>query len=152
MKFRYAAALAFIIVGGLGLSGFGLSGCATTIPAPAATIITPTSTTAIASPPPPTKQVSKEQANAIKAAEDYLDGQHFSRKGLIGQLTYEGYPKATATAAVDSLTVDWDKQAALTAQDYLDTQTFSRKSLVAQLEFDGFTKEQAAYGVAHSGL
>jgi hypothetical protein len=98
------------------------------------------------------KPISAEQKNANEAAADYLDGQAFSRKGLINQLKFEGYSTKQATTAVDTLNADWNEQAVLVAKDYLDGQTFSRKSLLEQLKFDGFTPTQAAYGVKHSGL
>lgn len=100
----------------------------------------------------PPATVGAEQQNATKSAMSYLTDQHFSRKGLIEQLKYEGYPAKASTAAVDSLKIDWNEQAALVARDYLQSQPFSRKSLKDQLVFDGFSDTQAAYGVAHSGL
>jgi hypothetical protein len=95
---------------------------------------------------------STEQQNAAKAAADYLEGQAFSRKGLISQLKFEGYPEKTATAAVDSLHTDWNAQAALVAKDYLNGQSFSRKGLISQLKFEGFTATQATYGATKAGL
>lgn len=99
-----------------------------------------------------TKAVSTEQRNATQQAESYLDGQSFSRKGLIEQLKYEGYPATVATAAVASLHVDWNKQAALSAKSYLNGQSFSRKGLIEQLEYEGFSHTQAVYGVNQAGL
>lgn len=111
---------------------------------------------ATAAPAKPTtkaaKPISAEQRNAIRSAEDYLNGQSFSRKGLIGQLQYEGYSAANATAAVDSLRIDWNAQAVLVAQNYLDGQAFSRKGLIAQLEYEGFSHAQAVHGVDGAGL
>lgn len=101
---------------------------------------------------PAVKPRSASQQNADKMAASYLENQSFPRKGLIDQLTYEGFTKAEATSAVDSLHVDWNEQAAKTAQTYLDGQSFSRKSLIAQLEFEGFTAAQAKYGVSKTGL
>lgn len=120
-----------------------------------------TTTTPKPSPKPPTTKpqaISKEQEQAIKSAQSYLEMQGFSRKGLIQQLSSdagEGFPVKVATAAVDSLNIDWNEQAARVAKSYLDTQTFSRKGLIQQLESsagEGFTHEQAVYGVNHSGL
>jgi hypothetical protein len=92
-------------------------------------------------------------ATITKAAgADYLEGQAFSRKGLISQLKFEGYPEKTATAAVDSLHTDWNAQAALVAKDYLNGQSFSRKGLISQLKFEGFTATQATYGATKAGL
>ena len=108
----------------------------------------PTKPTATKTTPP----VSQEQANATSSAERYLSNQYFSRKELIEQLKYEGYPAKAATAAVDSLHVDWKGQAAGSAKSYLSNQSFSRKGLIGQLEFEGFTPDQAAYGVEQAGL
>ena len=102
--------------------------------------------------PKKAKPVSAEQANATRSAESYLSSQSFSRKGLIDQLKFEGYGTKAATAAVDSLRVDWNAQAVLTAKSYLENQAFSRKGLTEQLEYEGFTRAQAAHGVSKSGL
>jgi hypothetical protein len=115
----------------------------------------PAATTAAArhaSPKTTVPPVSTEQRNATRTAKNYLEGQSFSRKGLIGQLKYEGYSVKAATAAVDSLGVDWKAQAAATAKNYLDGQPFSKSGLIGQLEYDGFTHAQATYGVSKTGL
>lgn len=116
------------------------------------TVPTDTATTATATKATPTKAVSTEQKNANAAAASYLDGQSFSRTGLIKQLEFDGYPAKVSTVAVDSQHTDWNEQAALHAKSYLDGQSFSRKSLISQLEFDGFTHAQAVYGVSKTGL
>lgn len=129
-------------------------------PTPTSPAVTTAPTTAPTAQPTtaPTRRPSSppadgaEQANATRAAQEYLTDQHFSRTGLIKQLKFEGYPTKAATTAVDSLHMDWNEQAALVARDYLQSQAFSKKSLTSQLEFDGFTSTQAQYGVAHSGL
>jgi hypothetical protein len=105
--------------------------------------------------PKPTKTtpaMTASQEQAIGTAEDYLQGQSFSRKGLIEQLKYEGFSKADATYAVTHITVSWNEQAAKTAENYLDGQHFSRSGLIEQLEFEGFTHAQAVYGVNKAGL
>jgi hypothetical protein len=96
---------------------------------------------------PAEPEVSVEQQNAIESAESYLDGQSFSRTGLIGQLKYEGYSTKLATRAVDSLGTNYKEQAAKSAASYLDSSSFSRKGLIEQLEYEGFTHDQAVYGV-----
>jgi hypothetical protein len=98
------------------------------------------------------KAISTEQRNATRSAQGYLTDQHFSRKGLIDQLKYEKYSTKAATAAVDSLDMDWNEQAALTARDYLSSQPFSRGSMIDQLKYDGFTTSQATYGAKKAGL
>lgn len=70
------------------------------------------------------------QKNAVRSANAYLSMSGFSRDGLIEQLSSpygDGYEKADATVAVDSLPVDWNEQAARSARQYLD---IDRKSVV----------------------
>ena len=99
------------------------------------------------------KKISAEQANAARSAESYLTGpSSFSRKSLISQLKYEGYSTKAATAAVDSLHVDWNAQAVQSAKSYLEMQGFSRKELLGQLKYEGFTQAQAEHGVKGAGL
>jgi hypothetical protein len=102
--------------------------------------------------PATSSALTAEQRNASRAAAQYLDGQSFSRKGLIKQLEFEGYSTKAATVAVDSLHANWNDQAAKSAANYLDGQAFSRKSLISQLEFEGFTHDQATYGAKQAGL
>ena len=52
------------------------------------------------------------QENARRSAESYLDGQAFSRSGLIKQLKFDGYSTADATYGVDAVSPDWNEQAA----------------------------------------
>jgi hypothetical protein len=95
---------------------------------------------------------TRSQANARAKAEQYLDGQAFSRKGLIKQLKFEGFSKKDARYGVDAQNANWKKQAALKAEQYLDGQAFSRQGLIQQLRFEGFTPAQAEYGVGKTGL
>lgn len=123
--------------------------------AASAPVVEPTTGTPTGAVPTPrvTKTIGAEQLNAAASARSYLDGGHgFSRKGLIEQLEYEGYPAKASTAAVDSLGVDWNAQAARSAKSYLSGQAFSRKGLTEQLEYEGFTHAQAAHGVKAAGL
>lgn len=101
-------------------------------------------------PGPPLSPVSEEQA--VRKAQEYLDIGGFSRQGLIKQLEFDNFSTEDATAAVDSLDVDWNEQAARKAKEYLDIGGFSHGGLVSQLEFDGFTSVQAEYGVTAVGL
>ena len=94
----------------------------------------------------PKPQLTSGQENAIRSAKDYLDYSAFSRKGLIEQLGFEGYPAKDAAFAADHLKVNWNEQAVKAARDYLDYSGFSRQGLVEQLVFEGYTQEQAAYG------
>lgn len=123
-----------------------------TMPTPADKTKPKATATAKPAPTATTKALTAEQVNAVGTAEDYLSNQHFSRKGLIGQLKYEGYSTKVATVAVDSLRVDWNKQAVGTAEDYLDGQHFSRSGLIGQLEYEGYSHAQAVHGVNGAGL
>lgn len=97
------------------------------------------------------------QRNARRSAEGYLSMKGFSKKGLIEQLSSDagdGYAVADATAAVESLTVDWNEQAARSAKDYLNMMGFSCKGLIEQLSSsagDGFTPSEAEYGAKEAG-
>jgi len=101
--------------------------------------------------------LSGPRGNAVRSAKQYLSVQGFSRNGLIEQLSSDygdGYNRADATAAVDSLKMDWSKQAARSAQQYLSIQGFSCKGLIEQLSSnagDKYTIEQATYGARQAG-
>ncbi len=97
------------------------------------------------------------QKNAVRTARNYLQMSGFSRQGLIDQLSSEfadSYEVADATAAVDSLDVDWNEQAARTAKNYLSMTGFSCKGLIEQLSSDyadKYTLSQAEYGAREAG-
>lgn len=97
------------------------------------------------------------QANAARSARQYLDISGFSRRGLIQQLSSDagnGYDVADATAAVDSLTVDWNEQAVRSAKQYLDISGFSCSGLIEQLSSSAgskYTKAEARYGAQQAG-
>ncbi|WP_298091396.1 Ltp family lipoprotein [uncultured Sphingomonas sp.] len=97
------------------------------------------------------------QANAARSAKQYLGMTGFSRRGLIEQLSSDagdGYSVADATAAVDSLTVDWNEQAVRSAKQYLDMTGFSCSGLIEQLSSDAgskYTNAQARYGAKQAG-
>jgi Host cell surface-exposed lipoprotein len=123
----------------------------TTTEAPTTTEEPTTTTTAS---PTTTTTVDPEFSNAVQAAEQYLDFGGFSRQGLIDQLSSEygdQYPVEVATAAVDSLNVDYNAEAVEAAESYLEFQAFSHAGLVDQLSSeygDQFTREQAEYGAS----
>jgi SOS response regulatory protein OraA/RecX len=94
-----------------------------------------------------TSNETAEQRNAREAAAQYLSFQAFSRKGLIGQLKFDGFPAAVATYAVDHVNVNWADQATKAATTYVENMPLSQPRLVDQLVFDGFTREQAQNGV-----
>lgn len=97
------------------------------------------------------------QKNAVRSAKQYLRVKGFSRNGLIQQLSSDagsGYNVSDATAAVDSLDIDWNEQAARSAKQYLKLMGFSCKGLVQQLSSDagdGYTVNQANYGAKQAG-
>jgi hypothetical protein len=78
---------------------------------------------------------------------------HFSRKGLIEQLKYEGFSTKDATVGIDSLRVDFNDQAVGKAKEYLSSgMHFSRSGLIGQLKYEGFTTAQASHGAKGAGL
>jgi len=97
------------------------------------------------------------QENAVRSANSYLSFKGFSRDGLIEQLSSQygdGYSVADATAAVDSLTVDWNAQAVKSAEQYLQMMGFSCTGLIEQLSSeygDKFTVDQATYAAQQAG-
>jgi len=103
------------------------------------------------------ESLTTPQINAVRSAKQYLNYQAFSRNGLIHQLSSpagEGYEVADATAAVDSLNVDWNNQATKSAKLYLNMQGFSCRGLIHQLSSDAgdkFTVSQATYGARQAG-
>jgi hypothetical protein len=92
------------------------------------------------------------RANAVRSAKDYLQTMAFSRKGLIGQLRYEGYSAGDARYGASHAHANWMRQAVRAAKDYLHTMPFSRSGMVEQLEYDGFTHGQALHGARAAGL
>lgn len=101
--------------------------------------------------------LTSPQKNAVRSANNYLSMTGFSRDGLIEQLSSsygEGYDRADATAAVDSLSVDWNVQAKRSAEQYLAVMGFSCNGLIEQLSSDAgekYTQSQAAYGAQQAG-
>ncbi|MGH1330434.1 MAG: Ltp family lipoprotein [Paracoccaceae bacterium] len=103
------------------------------------------------------QDLTRPQKNAVRSATSYLNMAGFSRVGLIAQLSSpygDGYGFADATAAVDSLSVDWNKQAARSAKQYLEMMGFSCKGLIEQLSSEygeQYTIGQATYGAQQAG-
>lgn len=97
------------------------------------------------------------QKNAVRSAKNYLNISGFSRAGLIDQLSSpygDDYEVYDATAAVDSLSVDWNVQAARSASKYLEMMGFSCNGLISQLSSDAgdkYTIDQATYGANQAG-
>lgn len=103
------------------------------------------------------ESLTNAQKNAVRSAQQYLRFQGFSRAGLIEQLSSpygDQYAVSDATAAVDSLSVDWNAQAARAADQYLRMTGFSCKGLIDQLSSDfgeKFTPSQARFGATAAG-
>mgnify|MGYP003588009605 CR=1 len=103
------------------------------------------------------QSLTPPQKNATRSAKQYLSIQGFSRDGLIEQLSSDagdGYKLSDATLAVDSLNVDWNRQAAKSAKQYLSMMGFSCKGLIEQLSSssgDKYTNSQANYGAREAG-
>lgn len=101
--------------------------------------------------------LTNPQNNAVRSARQYLSVSGFSRDGLIQQLSSsagDGYDVADATAAVDSLDVDWNENAAKSAKQYLSVSSFSCDGLIKQLSSsagDKYTVSQATYGARQAG-
>ena len=91
------------------------------------------------------------QQQAVESAQSYIDMGGFSRTGLVGQLTYEGFSSADAEFAVTYINPDWNAQAAQSAQSYVNMGGFSRQALIEQLVYEGFTQAQADYGASAVG-
>ncbi|MAM39598.1 MAG: hypothetical protein CL949_14095 [Erythrobacter sp.] len=97
------------------------------------------------------------QYQATRSAQQYLSMTGFSREGLIEQLSSqhgEGYDRSDAIAAVDSLDVDWNENAARSARQYLEMTGFSCSGLIEQLSSSAgerYTRSEAEYGARQAG-
>jgi short-subunit dehydrogenase len=106
----------------------------------------------------PGSNLTVSQQNAVAAAKQYLQTSAFSKQGLIDQLDSsagDGYSVNDATMAVDSLTVNWDSEAAQAAKQYLQISAFSCQGMIQQLSSsagDQYTQAQAQYGATKVGL
>lgn len=104
------------------------------------------------------ENLTANQNNAVRSAEQYLSMSGFSRDGLIQQLSSDagdGYSVVDATAAVDSLSVDWNENAVKSAKQYLGMSGFSCKGLIQQLSSsagDRYTVDQPTYGARQAGV
>ena len=86
-----------------------------------------------------------------------LSDRHAWEYALIQQLSSDagdGYKITDATVAVDSLNIDWNKQAVRSAEQYLSISGFSCNGLIKQLSSsagDKYTTSQATYGAQQAG-
>jgi predicted 3-demethylubiquinone-9 3-methyltransferase (glyoxalase superfamily) len=115
---------------------------------PSTRSVTSSSVEEAAEPQPTTESISIGKANALKAAQGYLDIMPFSAKKLVEQLEFNGYSHDDAVYGASNCGADWNQQAAAAAKNYLNLMPFSKEKLIEQLVFDGYTQEQAEYGVS----
>lgn len=110
------------------------------------TVSTPKTTTT-------TKSETTGEKNALISANNYLrHGTGLSKKGLEGQLDYEGFTPSEISYAISNCGADWNKQAAKSAKNYLNSGIgFSRSGLIDQLVYEGFTYDEAEYGAKQNG-
>ena len=97
---------------------------------------------------------STDFEKAKERATSYLDGQTFSRAGLIGQLEYEGFWKGTAVQAVDALRIDWLEQAVRAAKEWMTTEHHdgTRQDIIDILIYaKEFTQTEAEHAAAAVG-
>lgn len=103
------------------------------------------------------QSLSGPQGNAVRSANNYLSFKGFSKTGLIQQLSSpygDGYSVVDATAAVNSLSVNWSEQAVRSAEQYLGLMGFSCSGLIEQLSSsagESFTRAEAEYGARKAG-
>lgn len=99
------------------------------------------------------QEVPRENRNALRQAQRYVDMMAFSYQGLYDQLTSEyggQFPAEAAQYAVDNVDVDWNDEAVESAQSYQDSIGMSDSALYDQLtsEYGGkFTPDQAQYAI-----
>ena len=101
------------------------------------------------------QSLTRPQKNAARSAKSYLSISGFSKEGLIQQLSLgDGYNSSDATAAVNSMSVDWNAQAIKSAEAYLNMMGFSCSGLIEQLSSnagDKYTVSEATYGAQQAG-
>jgi hypothetical protein len=147
----FAATVLFVIIGGSQADNSAGTQTSTASAAGPATLAAPSAEVA----PDQGPKLTASQRNAARTAKQYLSMSGFSRGGLIHQLSSsaEGYDEADATAAVDSLVVDWNENAAKSAKQYLSMSGFSCSGLIRQLSSSAekYTESEAAYGAQQAG-
>lgn len=102
---------------------------------------------------PAEPKMTRAQKEAVESARSYLSNGHFSKRGLIEQLTSsygEDFDKKDAVFAERYVNPDYKKEAVQAAKSYLDSGHFSKRDLLNQLSSsygEGFTKAEATYAV-----
>lgn len=99
-------------------------------------------------------KLTAPQKNAKRAAQTYLSLSGWSKAGLIRQLhLFDKFSTADATVAVNTLKVDYNKEAVESAEAYLDFTGYSRDGLIRQMtQYDHYTTAQASYAADEVGL
>lgn len=99
-------------------------------------------------------KLTSPQKNAKRAAQTYISLSGWSKAGLIRQLhLFDKFSTADATVAVNTLKVDYNKEAVETAEAYLDFTGYSRDGLIRQMiQYDHYTTAQASYAADKVGL
>lgn len=125
----------------------GTSGTTSTVQQPATAENTPAEQTPAEEAPAEQPNVTREQRNALRSAENYLDFGGFSEQGLRKQLEFESFPPDAIDYALANVTADWNAEALQSAENYDSFAGMSDQGLYDQLIFEGFTPEQAQYAI-----
>lgn len=118
------------------------------------TAAAPTEAPTTEAPRPAEPKITRAQKEALESAESYLDSGHFSKAGLLDQLTSEygeDFDKKDAQWAIAHVDADYKAEAVEAAESYLDSGHFSKRELHNQLTSkygEGFTDAEASYAVA----
>lgn len=84
---------------------------------------------------------------ASSKANEFMPWIATSKKGLVGQLKYNGFTTEEAECGVNLNDFDWNDQAKRCGKSYLRSGTFSQKTLASQLKHEGFTPDQIEYAI-----
>lgn len=93
------------------------------------------------------EKAGKENENALKTAQNYVDIMSFSEEGLRSQLDFEGFEPDQIDYAIDNVEVDYNQEAVDSATSYSETMSMSSSAIYDQLIFEGYTADQAQYGI-----
>ena len=99
--------------------------------------------------------VPADYTSALKAAKNYSDTMHMSKRGIYDQLTSDAGDKFSPEAAqyaVDHVDANWYKNALKAAKNYQDDMAMSPDAIRDQLTSDAgdkFTPEEADYAIQH---
>lgn len=99
--------------------------------------------------------VPADYTSALKAAKNYSDTMHMSKRGIYNQLTSDAGDKFSPEAAqyaVDHVNANWYQNALKAAKSYQDDMAMSPDAIRDQLTSDAgdkFTPEEADYAIQH---